>query len=138
MDYLRKKSFAAELLKKRQKKSPAIIAIAVIAVIVAVIAVGYAMYMRFGIKEIPTEEVKSIAVLPFNNLSADEEQEYFCDGLAETILNALTYVEGLHLKARTSSFAFKGRDGLYNVNRSPPAMPNRTLLDINLKIQVTN
>ncbi|GAG28712.1 unnamed protein product, partial [marine sediment metagenome] len=47
-----KKSFAAEQLRKRQKKSPTTIAIIVIAVIVAVIAVGYAVYMRFGAKEI--------------------------------------------------------------------------------------
>jgi len=114
MQYPPKKSFAAEQLKKRQKKNPKLIAILVVAIIVAVVAVGYALYMRFGIKEIPTEETivkkPSIAVLPFNNLSADEEQEYFCDGLAETILNALTYVEGLRVKARTSSFAFKDKE----------------------------
>jgi serine/threonine protein kinase/Tfp pilus assembly protein PilF len=51
----------------------------------------------------------SIAVLPFANLSADKEQEYFCDGMAEDIINALTQVEGLHVVARTSAFAFKGK-----------------------------
>ena len=51
----------------------------------------------------------SIAVLPFTNLSADPEQEYFCDGMAEEIINALTHVEGLRVVARTSCFAFKGR-----------------------------
>jgi len=51
----------------------------------------------------------SIAVLPFTNLSADKEQEYFCDGMAEEIINALTHVEGLHVVARTSAFAFKGK-----------------------------
>jgi serine/threonine protein kinase/tetratricopeptide (TPR) repeat protein len=51
----------------------------------------------------------SIAVLPFANLSADKEQEYFCDGMAEDIINALTNVEGLHVVARTSAFAFKGK-----------------------------
>jgi TolB-like protein/Tfp pilus assembly protein PilF len=50
-----------------------------------------------------------IAVLPFANLSADPEQEYFCDGMAEEILNALAHVNGLRVVARTSSFAFKGR-----------------------------
>lgn len=49
----------------------------------------------------------SIAVLPFENLSADPEQEYFCDGVAEEIINALTHVDGLHVVARTSAFAFK-------------------------------
>lgn len=52
----------------------------------------------------------SIAVLPFANLSADKEQEYFCDGMAEDIINALTQVEGLRVVARTSAFAFKGKN----------------------------
>ncbi len=50
-----------------------------------------------------------IAVLPFANLSADPDQEYFCDGMAEEILNALAHIRGLRVVARTSSFAFKGR-----------------------------
>ena len=52
---------------------------------------------------------KSIAVLPFLNISADEENEYFSDGIAEEIINSLTRVEGLQVTARTSSFAFKGK-----------------------------
>jgi serine/threonine protein kinase len=52
----------------------------------------------------------SIAVLPFVNMSADPEQEYFCDGLAEEIINALTQIEDLHVVARTSAFFFKGKD----------------------------
>ncbi len=51
----------------------------------------------------------SIAVLPFTNMSSDSEQEYFCDGIAEDILNDLTQLEGLHVVARTSSFAFKDK-----------------------------
>jgi len=51
----------------------------------------------------------SIAVLPFVNLSADPEQEYFCDGMAEEIINALTHVEGLRVVARTSAFSFRGK-----------------------------
>ncbi|MGE5235073.1 MAG: protein kinase domain-containing protein [Acidobacteriota bacterium] len=50
----------------------------------------------------------SVAVLPFTNLSADPEQEYFCDGMAEEIINALAHVVSLRVIARTSSFAFKG------------------------------
>jgi serine/threonine protein kinase/Tfp pilus assembly protein PilF len=49
----------------------------------------------------------SIAVLPFTNLSAEKENEYFSDGLAEEILNALSQVEGLQVAARSSSFSFK-------------------------------
>ena len=52
---------------------------------------------------------KSIAVLPFLNMSADEENEYFSDGIAEEIISSLTRVEGLRVTARTSSFAFKGK-----------------------------
>jgi len=50
----------------------------------------------------------SIAVLPFVNMSADPEQEYFCDGLAEELINALTQIKDLHVVARTSAFSFKG------------------------------
>lgn len=53
---------------------------------------------------------KSIAVLPFVNMSADPENEYFSDGISEEILNALTHVEGLQVTARTSSFSFKGKN----------------------------
>ncbi len=53
---------------------------------------------------------KSIAVLPFENMSMDPEQEYFGNGIAEEILNALAQVRGLHVAARTSSFYFKGKD----------------------------
>ena len=51
----------------------------------------------------------SIAVLPFENLSADKENEYFSDGLAEDIINALTRIPGLKVIARTSAFAFRGK-----------------------------
>lgn len=57
----------------------------------------------------PEETSSSIAVLPFANLSADRENEYFSDGLAEEILNALSQVAGLNVAARTSSFSFKGK-----------------------------
>lgn len=50
----------------------------------------------------------SIAVLPFDNLSADPGQAYFSDGLADELLTALTRVDGLNVASRTSSFAFKG------------------------------
>jgi len=52
----------------------------------------------------------TVAVLPFTNMSNDKEQEYFCDGMAEEIINDLTHLEGLQVVARTSSFAFKGKN----------------------------
>jgi TolB-like protein len=55
-------------------------------------------------------EEKSIAVLPFVNMSSDPEQEYFSDGISEEILNALARVKELKVAGRTSSFAFKGRN----------------------------
>jgi TolB-like protein/Flp pilus assembly protein TadD len=53
--------------------------------------------------------LRSLAVLPFTNMSADPENEYFCDGLSEELINALTHVRGMRVVARTSAFAFKGR-----------------------------
>jgi len=52
---------------------------------------------------------KSIAVLPFVDMSQGKDQEYFCDGISEEILDTLAKVEGLRVVARTSSFSFKGR-----------------------------
>jgi TolB-like protein/tetratricopeptide (TPR) repeat protein len=53
---------------------------------------------------------RSIAVLPFVNMSSDREQDYFSDGISEELLNLLTKVPELRVIARTSSFAFKGKD----------------------------
>ncbi len=53
---------------------------------------------------------KSIAVLPFADLSPAKDQEYFCDGMSEEILGALAKTNGLRVAARTSSFSFKGRN----------------------------
>jgi serine/threonine protein kinase len=53
---------------------------------------------------------KSIAVLPFANLSSDPENEYFADGVTEEILNALSHVAELRVAGRTSSFSFKGKN----------------------------
>ena len=54
-------------------------------------------------------ERKSIAVLPFANMSDDPGNEYFSDGMTEEIINALTQLKGLRVAARTSCFAFKGK-----------------------------
>ncbi len=52
---------------------------------------------------------KSIAVLPFTNMSSDPENEFFADGLTEDIINALMQIDDLHVAARTSTFSFKGQ-----------------------------
>ena len=51
---------------------------------------------------------RSIAVLPFVNLSSDEEQEYFADGLSEELLNLLAKIPELRVASRSSAFQFKG------------------------------
>jgi serine/threonine-protein kinase len=56
-----------------------------------------------------SESPPSIAVLPFTDMSPEKDQDYFCEGMAEEIINALTKVEGLRVAARTSAFQFKGQ-----------------------------
>jgi TolB-like protein/Tfp pilus assembly protein PilF len=58
----------------------------------------------------PVLDQKSIAVLPFVNMSADKDTDFFSDGVTEEILNALARTPGLRVTARTSAFAFKGRN----------------------------
>src|SRR5438093_2695032 len=58
----------------------------------------------------PAANQKSIAVLPFVNMSADKGDEYLSDGVSEELITALSKIAGLQVKARTSSFAFKGRN----------------------------
>jgi len=60
-------------------------------------------------KKTSFHEGPSIAVLPFLNMSADPEQEYFCDGLSEEILNVLAKLNNLKVAARTSSFSFRNK-----------------------------
>lgn len=72
----------------------------------------YSMVLGPGLqapKARDSRSVASIAVLPFSNLSSDPENEHFCDGLADELINALTRIPRLRVVSRTSSFAFKGR-----------------------------
>jgi serine/threonine protein kinase/Tfp pilus assembly protein PilF len=69
----------------------------------------------------------SIAVLPFANLSADKENEYFSDGLAEEIINALSHVRGLKVTARTSAFAFRGEN--QDIRKIAETLNVRTILE---------
>src|SRR6266478_3887663 len=69
----------------------------------------------------------SIAVLPFSNLSADSDNEYFCDGLAEELLNALAKIDHLKVAARTSAFSFKGKNP--NVSEIGQKLRVKTVLE---------
>ena len=57
----------------------------------------------------PPKEMSSIAILPLINMSNDTEQDYFCDGISEEIMNALAQLNNLRVVARSSAFSFKGK-----------------------------
>jgi serine/threonine protein kinase/tetratricopeptide (TPR) repeat protein len=59
----------------------------------------------------------SIAVLPFSDMSPQKDHEYFCEGIAEELINALARIEGLHVAARTSSFQLKGHGDVGEIAR---------------------
>jgi adenylate cyclase len=56
---------------------------------------------------LPTDDLSAIAVLPFADMSPDRDQDYLCEGLAEELINALTYIDGLRVASRTASFQFR-------------------------------
>jgi adenylate cyclase len=70
---------------------------------------GLVVPARDTLKGKTKQPVNRLAVLPFVNMSADPENEYFSDGITEELLNALTKVDGLQVISRTSAFAFKGK-----------------------------
>ena len=85
------------------------------------VAVAYFAWDKFAVRDNspaeppvasaePTSERRSIAVLPFVNLSGDAEQEYFSDGLSEELLNLLAKIPQLRITSRSSAFYFKGKD----------------------------
>lgn len=74
------------------------------------IAVGEAVEVSTGAQAPVAQPDKSIAVLPFVNMSSDEEQAYFSDGLSEELLNLLAKIPDLRVAARTSSFSFKDQN----------------------------
>jgi TolB-like protein/tetratricopeptide (TPR) repeat protein len=85
----------------------------------AFVFVGVALFSWSRIGQAPADnsvlqaraiDPYSVAVLPFVNMSADPDNEYFSDGLTETLLHMLAQVSDLKVAARTSSFAFKGKD----------------------------
>jgi adenylate cyclase len=71
---------------------------------------GLVVPNREALKGKTKQPANRLAVLPFVNMSADIENEYFSDGITEELLNALTKVDGLQVTSRTSAFAFKGKN----------------------------
>ncbi len=111
-DFRHKLEFEADLARatlvpfwQRWTRSPAALALVVL---VAALALALPFYRHRNLATVSPPE-KSIAVLPFLDLSETKDQEYFCDGMSEEILEALAKVEGLRVVARTSSFSFKGK-----------------------------
>ena len=62
---------------------------------------------RVADSPLSTQDISAIAVLPFADMSPDRSQDYFCEGLAEELINALTHVDGLRVASRTASFQFR-------------------------------
>ncbi|MCI0416568.1 protein kinase [bacterium] len=83
--------------------------------------------LKSGSSPRPSRSGNSIAVLPFTNMSADDENEYFCDGLAEELLNALAKIDHLKVAARTSSFSFKNKNA--NASQIGKALHVKTILE---------
>jgi serine/threonine-protein kinase len=102
-----KLEFKAEL--KRSTAAPKLAAFIVLAAIVVGALFAFRISRHRAVPLPPFPE-KSIAVLPFLDLSQAKDQEYFCDGMSEEILDALAKVDGLRVVARTSSFSFKGKN----------------------------
>ena len=63
--------------------------------------------LKKELESLKKQAAPSIAVLPFADMSQEKDQDYFCEGMAEEIINALTKLEGLRVTSRTSAFGFK-------------------------------
>ena len=84
--------------------------VAAVVAALAALAVGYVKYGRRGVQAPDALSVKSIAVLPFIDMSEKHDQEYFSDGLSEELIDHLAHIPSLKVIARTSAFAFKGKN----------------------------
>jgi len=106
-----KKSFAAEQLALRQqnKVSP-VVWVLVGVVVVALIVGGYVMYRKsVSQKQDEAPQIKSIAVLAFEDMTQEKNMEHLGDGMAEALITALSTVDSLRVPARNSTFVFKGK-----------------------------
>ena len=76
-------------------------------VILAAVIVGF---WFFSLRSVNTKQIESIAVLPFINESGDTDNEYLSDGMTESLINSLSRIPGLNVKARSSVFRYKGKE----------------------------
>lgn len=111
-------------------------------ILALLLAIGGAVIWRFAPRAVETEprvasaseaDPKSIAVLPFVNMSGDKENDYFSDGISEEILNVLAGVPALRVAARTSSFSF--RDGKHEVPEIAQELHVRMILEGSVRKQ---
>src|SRR5205814_4610010 len=107
-----KRTEDVDLAKQSRKKSRAWTYIVIVG---AAFSIGLFFIGRYTAQNQPAPRLsdvatKSIAVLPFVNMSADKNDEYLSDGVSEALITALSKITGLQVKARTSSFAFKGKN----------------------------
>jgi len=104
-------SAAAQGKARQPARSPRLaLRIWLSAAIVILAAVSVALLLIGKSKRETVDAQQSIAVLPFENMSDSKDDEYFSDGLAEDIIDALTRVPGLRVMARTSAFSFRGKE----------------------------
>jgi TolB-like protein/Flp pilus assembly protein TadD len=99
----------------------------IIAALLAVLAFVLMTDVDLMGPEQPLQPERSIAVLPFTDLSPEQDTGYFCDGMAEAILDALASLSGLQVAARTSSFAFRDRQN--DIRELARALGVATLLE---------
>ena len=87
------------------------VSLAVICAFIALIATAFYFYrQRAGLNDHPSAAIRSIAVLPLKNLTNDPANEYFSDGMTDSLITALSKVDGLKVISRGSVFRFKGQE----------------------------
>lgn len=100
-----RKNIEGKLSKKTNSKKSIVVSL----LVVLFVAAGYFIYNLFiADKSTTAPKDKSIAVLPFKDMSPAKDQEYFSDGLSEELINALAKIPNLKVAGRTSSFSYKG------------------------------
>ncbi len=110
-----KKETEMDAISSRQRKT----SLFALLILFAVILASVLIFSRYpvdsdassaGLSTAPSGSPQTLAILPFANLSDDNANEHFADGIAEELLNLLVDVDGLRVISRTSSFSFKGKD----------------------------